>query len=419
MIIRRCLPNAVKSRRLPATGRRWEGVTVRWLLFLPLAVLMATFRPMPAATVSADPLVASKITVSAQQCDTSSPSSVSATISWVPSRRGRQWLDISLFNNRFAPGTFIGIGPLPPRTDAFVWSGLRPGLTHFLRVNTLSPYGWETSESIVFATQACGDGSALPQPNDDFLALRDRLAAEIAASGIDAAVAVTDLQTGESIDVNGDEPRLPGCTINFFVLLSVVMDLQEGLYPEDEVGDLIARTVWSSNPVTGRDLLKKTGMGDLATGLVKVDQLLDLLGLSISTYDHPPAYPQESLQGGANLLTANEINRALTALYEARIVEPAWRDYLLSKMTGVKPGLQYLIPAGVGDGIVSHKNGFFADPSGWVDNDIGVVMFDRSGNRYGYAISFFTQGVPYKYADIPLGQTVSRLVWQYFSSRYY
>jgi beta-lactamase class A len=380
---------------------------------------MAAFRPMPAARVSAEPMVASEITVSAQQCDTSSPGSVSATISWVPSRRGGQWLDISLFNNRFAPGTFIGIGPFPPRTNAFVWSGLRPGLTHFLRINTLSPYGWEPSQSIAFATQACGDGSVLPQPNDDFLGLRDRLAAEIAASGVNAAVAVTDLQTGESIDVNGDEPRLPGCTINFFVLLSVVMDLQEGLYGEDEVGDLIARTVWSSNPITARDLLRKTGMGDLGTGLAKVDQLLDLLGLSISTYDHPPAYPHESLQGSANLLTASEINRALTALYEARIVEPAWRDYLLNKMMGVKPGLQYLIPAGVGDGVVSHKNGFFADPSGWVDNDAGVVIFDRSGNRYGYAISFFTENVPYKYADIPLGQTVSQLVWQYFSSRYY
>jgi beta-lactamase class A len=380
---------------------------------------MAGFRPLPAARVSAEPLVASQITVSAQQCDTASPGSVSATISWAPSRRGDQWLDISLFNNRFAPGTFAGIGSFPPGTNSFVWSGLRPGLTHFLRINTRSPFGWEPSQTIAFATQACGDDPMLPQPNEELTGLRERLRAEIAASGLNVAVAVTDLQTGESIDVNGDEPRLPGCTINFFVLLSVVMDLQEGLYSEGEVGDLIARTVWSSNPITARDLLRKTGMGDLGTGLSKVDQLLALLGLSVSTYDHPPAYPHESLQESANLLTANEMNRALAALYEARIVEPAWRDYLLNKMMGVKPGLQYLIPAGVGGAMVSHKNGFFADYLGWVDNDAGVVMFDRGGNRYAYAVSFFTENVPYKYADIPLGQTVSRLVWQYFSSRYY
>ncbi len=392
---------------------------VRGFLLLSLAVLVAAFRPLPAVRVFGEPLAAPQITVSAQQCDTSSPGSVSATISWVASRRGDQWLDISLFNNRFAPSTFVGLGPFPPATSSFVWSGLRPGLTHFLRINTLSPYGWEPSQTFAFATQACGDDPALPQPNEELVGLRDRLWAEIAASGFNAAVAVTDLQTGESIDVNGDEPRLPGCTINFFVLLSVVMDLQEGLYGESEVGDLIARTVWSSNPITARDLLRRTGMGDLGTGLVKIDQLLDLLGLSVSTYDHPPAFPHESLQGSVNLLTANEMNRALVALYQARIVEPAWRDYLLNKMMGVKPGLQYLIPAGVGDGFVSHKNGFFADFSGWVDNDAGVVMFDRGGNRYGYAISLFTENVPSKYADIPLGQTVSRLVWQYFSSRYY
>jgi len=372
-----------------------------------------------ATCASAGALVASQITVSAQGCETASPGSVTATLSWTPSRRGEQWLDISLFNNRFAPGTFIGIGPFPPETNSFVWSGLRPGLTHFLRINTHSPFDWEPSRTVALATQACGGDPALPQPNEEFVGLRERLRAEIAASGLNAAVAVTDLQTGESIDVNGDEPRLPGCTINFFVLLSVVMDLQEGLYNEGEVGDLIARTVWSSNPITARDLLRKTGMGDLGAGLAKVDQLLDLLGLSVSTYDHPPAYPHESLRGSANLLTANEMNRALAALYEARIVEPAWRDYLLNKMTGVKPGLQYLIPAGVGDGVVSHKNGFFADPSGWVDNDAGIVVFDRGGNRYAYAISFFTESVPSKYADIPLGQTVSRLVWQYFSRRYY
>ena len=357
--------------------------------------------------------------VPVQECLTSSPGAVKATLSWVPSRRGQQWLDISLFNNRFAPGTFVSVGPLPSGASAFEWRGLRPGMTHFLRVNTLSRSGWETSPTLAFATPPCAGDLMLPAPNADFLALRDALQAQIAASGLDAAVAVTDLQTGESINVNGEQPRLPGCTINFFVILSVVMDLQEGLYSESEVGDLISRTVWSSNPVTARDLLRKTGIGDIGAGLVKVNQLLDLLGLPVSSYDHPPAYPQESLQGTVNVLTANETNRALTAVYEARVLDPGWRDYLLSKLTGVKPGLQYLIPAGVGGGVVAHKNGFFAEYSGWVDNDAGIVLFDRGGRRYAYAISFFTESVPYKYADIPLGQTVSSLVWQYFSSRYY
>lgn len=376
-----------------------------------IAFMTATCTPTGA-------LLPYQIAVSSQECRATSPAGVTTTLSWVPSGRGEQWLDISLFNNRFAPGTFVGVGPLPPTASTFAWSGLLPGMTHFLRVNTLSPYGWESSRTVAFATQPCGDMSP-PAPNAEFIGLQERLRAEIAASGINAAVAVTDLQTGEWIHVKGDEPRLPGCTINFFVLLSVVMDLQEGAYSEAEVGDLISRTVWSSNPITARDLLRKTGAGDIASGLAKVNRLLESLGLSTSLYDHPPAYPHESLYGTVNVLTANEMNRALVALYEARIVEPGWRDYLLNKLTGVKPGLQYLIPAGVGNAVVSHKNGFLADYRGWVDNDAGIVMFDRSGRRYAYALSFFTEEVPYKYADIPLGQTVSSLVWQYFSSRYF
>jgi hypothetical protein len=232
-------------------------------------------------------------------------------------------------------------------------------------------------------------------------------------------VAVTDLQTGESIDVRGDDLRLPGCTINFFVLLSVVMDVEAGLYDEADVGGLISSTTWSSNAVTGRALLVKTGGGDIRAGVEKVNELMASLGLETSLYDHAPAFPDEfSLGGGVNILTANEMNRALANFYGGGVVSPAWRDYLIAKLTEVKPGLQYLIPAGVGGATVAHKNGFYPSPGGWIDNDAGVVIFESGGRQYAYAVSFFTEDVPTKYADIPLGQTVSSLVWQYFRSRY-
>src|SRR5690606_26178475 len=108
----------------------------------------------------------------------------------------------------------------------------------------------------------------------------------------------------------------------------------------------------------------------------------------------------------------------LAAFWRAEVVSLDWRDYLLAKMVEVKPGLQYLLPAGVSGGTVSHKNGVLPLPSGWVDNDIGIVTFQRGGQTYAYAISFFTRDVPVKYADIPLGQTVSSMVWQYFSAAY-
>jgi hypothetical protein len=357
----------------------------------------------------------------AQQCSTSIPGSVQASFAWSPSLlpNSVQYLDLTLYDMGFAPGSFVSVGPLATGESTYTWDGLVPTATHYWRVNTLGADGWHTSPTWSFGTLACGTQSAFGvAANPDLETLRDRLAAAVDDSGVNAAVAVTDLQTGESIDVKGDDPRQAGCTANWFVLLSNVIDLQMGRYPEGDVGDLIARTIYGSNPITARELLIKTG-GDVPGGVYKINDLLARLGLKNTVYDHPPAFADEfSLQGWPNVITANDANKALSSFYHGAVVNYQWRDYLMDKMTGVKPGLQYLIPAGVGDGRVSHKNGFSWMPGGWIDNDIGIVTFDSAGGRRAYAISFYTQDVPVEYADIPLGQSVSSMVWRYFRDRY-
>jgi hypothetical protein len=356
-----------------------------------------------------------------QQCSATVPGKVQASFSWSPSLlpKSVQWLDLSLFDTSFAPNTFVSAGPLAAGESAYTWDGLDPTATHYWRVNTLATDGWHASPMWSFGTLTCPTQSAFGvAANPDLQGLRDRLAAAIDDSRINAAVAVTDLQTGESIDVKGDDTRHAGCTANWFVLLSNVIDLQAGLYPESDVGDLIARTIYGSNPITARVLLIKTG-GSVPGGVFKINDLLARLGLRNTVYDHPPAFADEfSLQGWPNVITANDANRALASFYHGAIVNYQWRDYLLEKMTGVKPGLQYLIPAGVGNGRVSHKNGFSWVAGGWIDNDIGIVTFDSSGGPRAYAISFYSQDVSVQYADIPVGQRVSGMVWQYFRNRY-
>ncbi len=352
-----------------------------------------------------------------QECSTSGRTTVSIDFAWAPSLAGgtTQWLDVSIYDNNFAAGTFLSKGPLPVGQSTYTWDGLPPALTYYWRVNTQTPSGWVGTATQSVSAIRCGTP---PPASADLLQLRDQLAAAVADSGLDAAVAVTDLQTGESIDVRGDVPRYAGCTLNWFVLLSNVIDVQNGLTPESDVGDLISRTIYGSNPFTAHDLLIRTG-GDVLGGTLKVDDLLDRLALKDTFFDHPPGYDEEfSLRGQLNSITANDIVRALSIFYHGGIVNLQWRDYLLQKMTGVKPGLQYLIPAGVGDGVVSHKNGFSWMPGGYIDNDIGIVQFDSSAGTRAYVISFFTQDVPVEYQDIPLGQSVSRMVWQFFSSRY-
>ena len=81
------------------------------------------------------------------------------------------------------------------------------------------------------------------------VALRDRHGrSDRTAAGSNAAVAITDLRTGETIDVNGNDVRLPGCTINLFALIAATQTLQAGRYPEPAPGDLIGQTINRSDP---------------------------------------------------------------------------------------------------------------------------------------------------------------------------
>jgi hypothetical protein len=357
------------------------------------------------------------------ECSGSGRNTARAIFLWGTSRGGPQWVDLSIFNDGFAPSTFVSVGSLDRDRWGVVWDGLSQGTTHFVRVNTQTSLGWKASETLAFYTPICDRASYAyePAPAADMLTLRERLTAEINAAGINTAVAITDLRTGETVDVNGGANRLPGCTVNLFALMRVVVDLQAGRYPEPQPGDLIGQTINRSDPITSRQLVKYwLGNGDLGRGLNTVNDFTSSLGMSATLMDHPPAFPSESLYGfpTENRITALDANRGLRAIWDGRVLQPGWRDYFLQKMTLVKPGLNYLIPAGTSYGAtVSHKNGFLYQ-EGWADNDIGIVWYQRGGQRYGYAISFFTEGVAVKYADIPLGQRISSLAYQWFVGRY-
>jgi hypothetical protein len=72
------------------------------------------------------------------------------------------WIDISLADNGFAPGTFISAGPLPGWSTSYLWRGIRPGFTHFVRVNIQHANGsWDPSGTFIVASQTCG-GTSVP-----------------------------------------------------------------------------------------------------------------------------------------------------------------------------------------------------------------------------------------------------------------
>jgi hypothetical protein len=76
---------------------------------------------------------------------------------WVTYNFGQQWVDLSVHNNGWQSGTFIGLGPLGPQQTSYEWSGLIPGQWHYLRINTLTAFGWQPSETYPFFSRSdCG-----------------------------------------------------------------------------------------------------------------------------------------------------------------------------------------------------------------------------------------------------------------------
>jgi hypothetical protein len=81
------------------------------------------------------------------------------------------WIDLSLVDNGFAAGSYIGSGPFGPTPPAgstrniFIWSGLTAGRTHHYRENTLyTAAGWVSQYEGSFVTPNCdGLPKKLPQ----------------------------------------------------------------------------------------------------------------------------------------------------------------------------------------------------------------------------------------------------------------
>jgi hypothetical protein len=77
---------------------------------------------------------------------------IRVVFTWVSSGQGPQWVDLSLFDNGFALGTFLGSGPIDAGQRSLIWDGLLPNTLHFVRVNTLTASGWFPSQTMTFVT---------------------------------------------------------------------------------------------------------------------------------------------------------------------------------------------------------------------------------------------------------------------------
>lgn len=238
------------------------------------------------------------------------------------------------------------------------------------------------------------------------------------------AVSVTDLQTGRTISVNGDRPQPAACTIKIPLMMAVSQDIEAGLYTHDSISDLVLRTMGPSTTPPARELIRIVGGGSIEDGIHRINRIMQDNGMQDSVLMHPPGYDGEEYGYAAlwgrkdNLLTTNDLNRLLSALYHRQALSPQATDYVLWSMTLGTPGQQLSLGGPLpSSATLYHKIGLIYEPyNTW--NDAGIVVFESNGRQYAYAISWLGSFSDGWLTAHDRGAVVSRIAWRALSAHY-
>ena len=233
-----------------------------------------------------------------------------------------------------------------------------------------------------------------------------------AEEGARAGIAVMDLQTGERVAVNGDTQLQAASTIKFYVVLSVLRDIQLGYYTFDDVASDIWGVMVPQSNASARELT-------LRTGLRTVNLRLDDWGIDNTVITHPSGYTWEPdpLYGhNDNLTTAADAVRGLSLLYQARLAGAEHSRNLLEQFTTLPRhfGIEGAVPDH--QGRVFYKVGWLPAEDHSSINDLAIVEFERNGETRAFAIAIYTQGAVPQYPAWALVREAAGLVWEHFVS---
>ena len=85
------------------------------------------------------------------------------TISWNSMGYGQQYADYT-YGGTFVGGTFYGMGPMPHWETTVTITGLTPGSTVSVRINTTTASGWVATRVITVTAPACNMVYVAPPP---------------------------------------------------------------------------------------------------------------------------------------------------------------------------------------------------------------------------------------------------------------
>lgn len=258
------------------------------------------------------------------------------------------------------------------------------------------------------------------EPGVDMGALKQQAEGLVNAYGGWNAVTITDLQSGESLSINGARAQPAACTIKIFIMMAIAQDIAGGKYTADSVAALVYSAMGPSATPPARELIRIAGDGDVGTGIDRIHGIMTGLGMKASIMRHPPGYSWEvyDLGAGENELTTDELNMALGKIYKRQALSDSATDYMLWSMTLATPFLNGSLGGPLPqEATLYHKIGLIG-PSYNTWNDAGIVTFERNGRRYAYAISVLSSYTGSYREGYILGYQLSQVAWSAFSSHY-
>lgn len=212
-----------------------------------------------------------------------------------------------------------------------------------------------------------------------------------------AAFSFVDLESEKGISINGEMSFYPFSAVKCLILVSVLKDVQDGLYPLDDVESTINSMMTYSDNTAADELIEQTG-------IEKIHDLVPALGMENSGFFNGFELDGPYLGYGFNYSTTSDLALFWTKLYRGEILSPEFTSLALSfaQMPEVR-----IIYAGQ-EAQVSHKPGYY------YDNyllDAGVVSTEKGT----YSVAFYAQdeeGLSYD-----LGARLTQMVWDFWQTQ--